>query len=449
MRSTWIMVMSAGFAWSATAHAQPAAGGPAPGAPALGEPAPGATAPAPLPAPGPAPSEPPPVPATPPTPPPTEPAVKPAPAPAALAVTYDKGIAFAAADGTFGLRLGFRNQLRFESLRATEDGSQFQSRFSIPRSRLQAEGHVFGKGTRYKLEFGLGDAGSFSFVKDLYIDQQLAPSTWLRAGQWKRPFNRQELVSDFASEFNERANTATFVGGGRDLGIAVHNDYEKSPEGLEWIVGVFNGFSGGADRPSLATTCTQNPMTSAITCATPTPSNFPTDFGPAVVARAGWNIGKIKGYSEGDLEGGPLRVAIGASYKIDLANFSKRKEATVVDNLSHGLQADLMLKVEGFGLELGAYMMKLKSADAGFGVLVEPSYFVVPKRVQVAARFAYAPVAARKQIEARAALNYFLQGHAWKWATDIGVLQLTGEDPTTMVSDKPDLQVRSMLQLTL
>jgi len=442
MRRTWIVIVTAGLARIAAAQPQPEPEPPAPAPLPPAAPAPSAAAAAPTPPP------PAPAPEPPPLPPPAPPANA-KPAPPAIAVSYDKGIAFAAADGSFGLRLGFRNQLRFESVRATEDGSQFQSRFSIPRSRLQAEGHVFGKGTRYKLEFGLGDAGSFSFVKDLYIDQQLAPSTWLRAGQWKRPFNRQELVSDFASELNERANTATFVGGGRDLGIAVHNDYEKSPEGLEWVFGVFNGFSGGADRPSLATTCTQNAMTSALTCATPTPANFPTDFGPAVVARAGWNIGKIKGYSEGDLEGGPLRVAIGASYKIDLANFSKRKEATVVDNLSHGLQADLMLKVEGFGLELGAYMMKLKSADAGFGVLVEPSYFVVPKRVQVAARFAYAPVAARKQIEARAALNYFLQGHAWKWATDIGVLQLTGEDPTTMTSDKPDLQVRSMLQLTL
>ena len=40
-------------------------------------------------------------------------------------------------------------------------------------------------------------------------------------------------MSDFASEFNERAITATFAGGGRDLGLAIHNDYEKSPEGLK------------------------------------------------------------------------------------------------------------------------------------------------------------------------------------------------------------------------
>ncbi len=369
--------------------------------------------------------------------------------PPAVAVTYDRGLSFATADGNFALRIGFRNQLRFESLRPTEEGGQFESRFSIPRSRLQVEGHVFGPETRYKLELGLGDLGSFSFVRDLFVDQRLAPAIWLRAGQWRRPFNRQELVSDFASEFNERANTATFVGGGRDLGIGLHNDHEKSPEGLEWVIGVFNGFSGGSDRPTIATTCTENTMTAAITCTNANATNVPIDFGPAVVARAGWNVGKIKGYAEGDFERGPLRLAIGASYKIDLASFSRRKEATVAANLSHGVQADLMLKVEGFGLLLGAYMMKIKSADAGFGVLVQPSYFVIPGRAQVAARFAVAPVATRNQMEVRAAFNYFWQGHAWKWATDVGVLQLTGEDPTTMTRDEPDVQIRSMLQLTL
>jgi hypothetical protein len=40
------------------------------------------------------------------------------------------------------------------------------------------------------------------------------------------------------------------------------------------------------------------------------------------------------------------------------------------------------------------------------------------------------------------------QGHPWKWATDVGVLKLQGEDPVTMATDAPDLQLRSMLQLT-
>jgi len=351
-------------------------------------------------------------------------------------------------DEGFELRLNLRTQVRFESTRPTEDGAQFSSRFLIPRTRLQAEGYAWGNTNRYKLEFSLGETGSFAYIKDLFVEKKLAESTWLRVGQWKRPFNRQELVSDFASEFNERANTAAFVGGGRDIGIAVHNDYEKSPEGLEWVVGVFNGFNGGADRPSLTTTCSQNPMTGALACVNPTPTTVPSDFGPAAVARVGWNFGHIKGYSEGDLEGGAPRFAVGLSYKVDFANFAKGKESSVTDNMSHGVEADAMIKAHGWGLLLGAYAMKSKSADAQFGMLVQPGYFVMPKQAQIAGRFAYIPVGARKQIEARAAFNWYWEGHAWKWANDIGFLQLTGTDPTTMTTDKPDFQLRTMLQLT-
>lgn len=395
-------------------------------------------------------------------PPPPEPAAPvPAPAPVpkpAVAVTYDKGLKFETADGSFGLKLAFRNQLRFESTRPTEDDSQFRSHFLIPRARFQVEGHVFGKDTRYRMELALGDSGSFSFVRDLLIDQRLhaAPDVWLRAGVYKRPFNRQELVSDFASEFNERAITATFAGGGRDLGLALHNDYEKSPEGLEWVVGVFNSFSGGEERPDIGG-CTTNATTGTTAC--PPPTNFPADFAPAVVVRAGWNHGDIKGYAEGDLEGGPLRYAVAAAYKIDLGNFAKQAEDSVADNLSHGVEVDAMLKVAGTSVELGAYLMRLpaskasnKSGEAGLGAFGQIGYMVVPKTFQLAGRFAIAPDARtddRNQIEARIALNWFWQGHAWKWATDAGVLKTTGEDPTTMTSDKPDFVLRSMLQLTL
>jgi hypothetical protein len=388
-------------------------------------------------------------------PPPPEPAPK--PAEPQVSVTYDKGLSFAAPGGKYALKISFRNQLRFESTRPTEDHGQFASHFLIPRSRLQVEGHVFDRTTRYKLELGLGDAGSFAFLKDLYIDKQLSAPVWLRAGLWKRPFNRQELVSDFASEFNERAITATFVGGGRDLGLALHNDYERSPEGIEWAIGVFNSFSGGEDRPKLATTCTE--QLGAITCTTPAPANFPNDFGPAVVARVGWNHGGIKGYSEGDLEGGPLRYAIGASYKIDLGNLAKQAEDSVAENLSHGVQVDAMVKAAGASLQVGAYLMKLpasratnRSADAGLGAFGQLGFMIVPGRLQVAGRFAIAPDARtidRDQLEARGAVNLYWRGHAWKWATDVGVLKATGEDPTTMTIDKPDLVIRSMLQLTL
>lgn len=363
----------------------------------------------------------------------------------ALAVTYDKGLAFATEDGEFNAKLGLRTQFRFESTRPTESGAEVANRLYIPRSRLQLEGNIFGEINRYKLEFGLGDRGSFSFVKDLYIEKAAGPA-WIRVGQWKRPFNRQELVSDFASQFNERANTAEYVGGGRDLGIAIHNDYEKSPAGVEWVAGVFNGFSGGSDRPVQNTTCT---TASPPTCMTGTPTNFPTDWGPAVVARIGWNSQGMKGYSEGDLEGGPLRYAAGVSYKIDLADFDQGAESSTADNMSHGLQADLMVKVAGFSLELGGYLMKLKSADATFGGMAQAGYFVVPKHAEIAARFAIIPTNDdREQVEVRGAFNWCWEGHRWKWMTDAGMIKQTGSDPVSMSRDEPDYQLRSMAQLT-
>jgi hypothetical protein len=364
--------------------------------------------------------------------------------PPELKATYDRGVVVATEDGDFQLRLALRNQIRFEVARTIDDGAESEARFSIPRSRLQVEGWVFGEDTRYKLELALGDRGSFSFVRDLWVEQALGTTpVRVRVGQWKRPFNRQELVADFSSELNERAITAELAGGGRDLGLAVHNDYEASPDGLEWALGVFNSFSGGADRPAIATTCAEE-MT-GIECGTPPPSTVPRDFAPAVVARAGWNHGGIKGYSEGDLEGGPLRVAVGASYKIDLADLGDAAA------LSHGAEVDALLKVHGFDLQLGVYLMKLAAADAQLGAFGQAGQFVLPERAQVAARLAVAPSTVpgsdRQQLEARAAFNWFWEGHRWKLATDVGVLRLTGRDGSG-ARDAADLQIRSMAQLT-
>ncbi len=369
--------------------------------------------------------------------------------PPVITARYDKGVVLSTDDGAFQLKLALRNQFRFESTRPTEDGAEFNSRAYIPRARLQLEGHVFTV-HRYKVEMSLGDRGNFGYLRDIYAERKLADAAvWLRVGQWKRPFNRQELVSDFGSAFNERANTAEFVGGGRDLGIALHNDYERSPDGLEWVVGVFNGFSGGGDRPTFATTCADDPVAMEIDCATTTPSTIPADFGPAIVARAGWNTGGIKGYSEVDLEGGPLRLAVGANYKLDLADLSAGGQDSVAHNLSHGLGADAMLKVEGFDLELGAYLMKLKAADARVGAMGQLGHTLAGRHAHLGARFAVAPSAGtREQLEARAAFTWFWQGHAAKLATDIGALWLTGTDPTTMTRDRVDLQLRTMAQLT-
>jgi hypothetical protein len=376
----------------------------------------------------------------------------------AVHIKYDGGLKFSTDDDMYEMKIQFRNQMRFQATRSFAEETptrhnQWLDSFLIPRARLQAEGHLFGKANRYKLEFALGDQGNFAFVKDMFIEKRLPNSgTYVRFGQWKRPFNRPEIVSDFASTFNERSIQNEQAGGGRDLGIALHNEYDRSPEGVEWVIGMFNGFSGASDRPSWTTACVQNPTTLAITCVNSRPTTVPADFEPTIAARLGYNSPKSKGYSESDLEGGPLRYSIAGSYKVDLANFTGRAD------MRQGFEVDANIKAYGFSLLAAADAMFSDNLfdEPEYGFVVQPAMFVIPKHLEGALRFAYITgvaqpaaaggIAETSQIEARAAINWYWHGHTLKLANDAGFLVFTSDD---LVSHQPTFQLRMMLQLQI
>ena len=370
----------------------------------------------------------------------TQPAPEPAPPAAdghAISAKYDKGLTFETADGEYELKLGIRSQFRLEAARPDVAGTEFATRFSVPRLRLQLEGHAYGEANGYKVEFDMANKG-FALLKDFFIDHAFAKDLHLRAGQWKRPFNRQEMVSDFGSEFLERSLANEFAGAGRDLGVAVHNNYEKSPEGLEWAVGVFNAAS---EKASIKTACLPGATpTDPLICTSGTPSNVPADFGPAIVVHAGWNHGGIKGYSEGDLEGGPLRYAVGLSYRMNPRDFDK--DANDDLNIEHAVALDAMVKVEGLGISGAVILKKDGQADAEVGFYGQAGYMVVPKKILGALRFAQVPEDDEQRFEILGGVDYFLHGHNFKLMADGGVIHTTGADTS-------DLQLRAQLQAVL
>ena len=71
---------------------------------------------------------------------------------------------------------------------------------------------------------------------------------------------------------SDRSITDKAFLGSRDIGIAIHNFYEKSPF-FEWVVGVFNGTGDGAKF-----TGTNDPVTNVVTGGPLT--NIPTKFKP-------------------------------------------------------------------------------------------------------------------------------------------------------------------------
>lgn len=315
---------------------------------------------------------------------------------------YDKGFFLKSSDDKYTMKINGRVQPFFVSRTAT-DPIDFRNAFEIRRARLTLEGNIHSKSLAYKFQTDFGRG--FVTLKDYYIDAEFAKDTWVRAGQWKRPFSRQQITSTGRLEITDRSITDRLFLGSRDIGVAIHNQYEKSPD-FEYIVGVFNG-TGDTAR----FTPTTDPMTGNVTGGSF--SNVPGKLRPVWIARAGINRGGIKGYSEADLEGGAARFAIAANIAVEGDN----------DDDDASLQragVDYVVKANGFSTTGGAYVMSsqdgLSLTDqtlAFVGFHVQAGFMATPK-VQPVARFAYVDARLENGIdeqEISVGANYYAFGH--------------------------------------
>jgi hypothetical protein len=367
---------------------------------------------------------------------PVAPAPDPEPeTPAGPNAGYKKGFFIQSDDGQFRLEVGARFQARyaFEAIEAAPN----ESNFSIARARFTLGGHVFTEDLTYKFQTDFGKG--FVTLKDFYADYAFVPGAFqLRAGQWKRPFSRQQITSSGKQELVDRATTDAAFGAGRDIGIAVHNDYEDSPE-LEYAFGIFNGTG---EKPVFSGDATVDPMTGEGPVSGAF-TNVPDTFHPALVLRAGYNHGGIKGYSEADLEGGPFRAAVGASGLVDL-------DADDDDTSSLKAELDYLVKVEGFSSTGGLYVSSAQSGtgfgDRAFealGMHLQLGY-VIGELVQPVARYSLvAPDGGDNDThEILGGLGFYFWGHEVKWQTDGGALLSEAPGGTAT-----DYRVRTQLQL--
>ena len=351
-------------------------------------------------------------------------------------VRYDKGFILSSGDDKFELKLALRTQTRLEVTKP-DASDEYIAAFSLARTRLQLEGFAYGKANTYKLEFDFSQKGNVN-LKDYWVSHDFG-GVLVRAGQWKRPFQRAQIASDFGLQFVESSIATAYTTDRlvRDLGVAVHNDYEKSKDGVEWVAGFFNGTGEGSKQKL---TC-EDPA-DPEGCVISTPTNVPADYDPMLLARVGFNHGGIKGYSEGDVEGGHLRFAVAGAYKLDFNNFDKNADDELV--LGHAGTIDGVVKVEGFSVAGAVGFVKVGESDADLTFFGQTGYLVVPKTLELAARFAQLPDAAGSDEslqEILGGLNWYFEGHSFKWMLDGGVVHHSAGDGAV------DQLVRTQVQL--
>lgn len=272
-------------------------------------------------------------------------------------VGYDKGFFISDSTGDFKLKIFGHFQFRFAY--QGRESRQDQWTFRIPRGRLKFKGNLFNPDFKFGLHVAY-DRGTM-VLKDYFIDYTFVPG-WLRvrAGQHKRPYSRQYILSGHYFQFIERGISHGFSNAGRDLGISFHNGWPT--DGLEWAAGVYNG--PFADVPVLTDSGAYR--------------NNPSRFEPMVVARLAYNYGGIKAYHMGDLEGGPFRFAVGIN----------GQAALDADNTDQGVVqtgVDAIMKIHGFALDGAFYMNWDQSGDTladlsreGYGGYAAASYHFAP-----------------------------------------------------------------------
>lgn len=299
--------------------------------------------------------------------------------------------AFETEDGRFGIApLGHFQGLLFIE-QDLGGGRETEAGFLVRRARFGLEGHVFTKDFRFQFE-GRWDRGQPA-LHDAFVAYELAPLAVLQAGRFKRPFSRDYLTSSTRNLTFERALPTNRGFTSRDIGVMLHNHFTRSP-GIEYAVGVFNG----------------------------TGEAMPRLFHPAFVGRVGVNLNDIDGYSEGDLEGGPLRFAVATSVALD---------SPTADNA--GLAAaelDFALKAYGLwaggGVSLESGPLDGSGGDSHLGVHLKGSYTLADALLPVLGYGMVMPLGgntARHEVTAGAAVLLF--GHDLKLLTDatIGIDQ--------------------------
>jgi phosphate-selective porin OprO and OprP len=151
---------------------------------------------------------------------------------------YDKGFVFESSDDK-----GFQFKTRFVFLAQIQgivndtDEELVSTNFRLRRLELRWDGYAFKPWFYYTFMI---DPASSQLLKDMYLTAAYQKEAAPRVGQWKVPFNREELNSSSALQMVERSIVNEQFGLERDRGLALLGGIGKN-NNVSYSVGVFNG----------------------------------------------------------------------------------------------------------------------------------------------------------------------------------------------------------------
>lgn len=332
--------------------------------------------------------------------------------------TYNKGFEIKSDDGKYKMAIGGRLQLRYTfEAAAVDDEPEYESNFMLRRARIAMKGHAHTDKLRYKIQLAF-DKGAVG-LKDYYFDIGEKDKLNLRVGQYKTPWSRQQLNSSGKLAQVDRAITDKAFGGGRDIGLMLHNNVTRG-EGTEASIGLFNGPS---EKSYLEGDVLVDPTTGEGEITGGGFSNEVATFGPELVGRIAVGSEGLNGYDEIDWKGGGFRGGVGVSAGADFD----------LDDGDDGLaraELDLIGRASYFTITGAGYLLTAQDG-AGFGDQTLAAVgghtglnYLIAEKVDVSGRFALVAdqIDDATTTEIAAGLGYHFKKHKLKLSNDAGVI---------------------------
>ena len=387
--------------------------------------------------------------------------------------TLGSGFTLTSPDEKFKLSLGSCMQVRYTLMDldnindSAAKQAQDSSKFELRRIKLYFNGYAYSKDLTFKLMTNFanlqgGSTKNGGILEETYLNYRLFDALQFRTGQDKVQFGRQFITSSAAQQFVDTSVVTNAFVPGFDTGVMVHG---KIADGL---VNYNIGGYGGVGQNTFRST-TDNAFAARLT------------INP---------LGDMK-YSESDVEYSqkPL-VSLGGNFYRNTLNSNEMNTSTTTNNNvmfanattgwfglgnalsgNKGISAsesvdfntagfDAAFKWQGFSAQ-GEYFMARadgqtsKNSVRAQGFYVQSGYFVIPKQLELAARYSYLDpnqdVTSDHWVESTGAVSWYINNHNLKLQADYtnvhkqNMIASTNKGVSASATD--DQQVRLQAQI--
>ncbi|HLE26333.1 MAG TPA: porin [Thermodesulfobacteriota bacterium] len=302
-----------------------------------------------------------------------------------IEVGYSNGFFIRTQDDLFSLKFNIRSQFLFF---VEDEGDDTATSFDIRRLWISFRGNAFRPWFKYLL---ILEASGDVELLDYFMDAAKITAVVPRAGQYRVPFNREELTDPFNLQLVDNSILNREFSLGRHIGVGLGGVGNRF---VTYGVGVFNN----AGRNSINEN--SNLLYVGRVMFTPTGEPRYSSINPFPVSgEYAYSQGSF-----GDTETPLIAISAAVAFLPGYKPVNDSPDNVVINNRMFALgsdksnifqfSADISVKYSIFSLEAEYDLRNINPDEAGIdsalsqGVRVQSGVFLIPKLIEVAGRFA-------------------------------------------------------------